>query len=52
MEVLGIKGDGYIPTYTRTDLTDDLHRIFGLNTDSEIITYKKFKKIASQIKVK
>lgn len=52
MEVLEIKGDGYIPTYTRTDLTDDLHRIFGLNTDSEIITYKKFKKIASQIKVK
>ena len=52
MEVLEIKGDGYIPTYTRTVLTDDLHRIFGLNTDSEIITYKKFKKIASQIKVK
>ncbi len=52
MEVLETKGDGYLPAYTRTDLTDDLHRIFGLDTDTEIISYKKFKKILSQVKVK
>lgn len=52
MEVLETKGDGYLPAYTRTDLTDDLHQIFDLNTDTEIISYKKFKKILSQIKVK
>lgn len=52
MEVLETKGDGYIPAYTRTDLTDDLHRIFDLNTDTEIITYKKFKEILSKVKVK
>lgn len=52
MEVLEAKGDGYLPAYTRTDLTDDLHQIFGLNTSTEIITYKKIKKILSQIKGK
>ncbi len=52
MEVLETKGDGFLPAYTRTDLTDDLHQIFGLNTDTKIISYKKCKKILSQIKVK
>lgn len=52
MEVLETKGYGYLPAYTRTDLTDDLHQIFGLNTDTEIISYKKYKKILSQIKTK
>lgn len=52
MEVLETKGDGYLPAYTRTDLTDDLHRIFGLDTDAEIISYKKFKKILNQVKAK
>lgn len=52
MEVLEAKGDGYLPAYTRTDLTDDLHQIFGLDTDTEIISYKKIKKIFSQFKSK
>lgn len=52
MEVLETKGDGYLPAYMRTDLTDDLHALFGLNMDVEIITYKKFKKILSKVKVK
>lgn len=51
MEVLETKGDGYLPNYIRTNLTDDLHQIFGLETDTEIITYKKMKKILSQVKV-
>lgn len=52
MEVLETKGDGYLPDYTRTGLTDDLHQIFGLDTDTEIISYQKLKKILSKVKVK
>ena len=29
---------GYIPSYTRTELTDTLHQIFGFRMDYEIIT--------------
>ena len=50
MKVLESKGDGYIPEYTRTDLTDDLHELFGFRTDYEINTYKDFKKIFTLIK--
>ena len=50
MKVLEFKGDGYIPEYIRTDLTDDLHELFGFRTDYEINTYKDFKKIFSIIK--
>ena len=42
--------DSYIPNYTRTDLTDDLHDKFGFRTDCEVIDIKKFKKIFTQIK--
>ena len=49
MNVLESKGDGYIPEYIRTDLTDDLHEIFNFRTDYEINTYKDFKKIFEQI---
>ena len=45
MKMLELKGKGYIPEYTRTDLTDDLHCFLGINTDYEIIDYKKIKKI-------
>ena len=48
--MLESKGDGYIPAYMRTDLTDELHDIFGFRTDYEINTYKDFKKIFNQIK--
>ena len=50
MNVLESKGDGYIPSYTRTNITDDLHEIFSFRTDYEINTYKDFKKIFQQIK--
>src|SRR5574344_614004 len=49
MNVLETKGDGYIPEYIRTDLTDDLHELFGFRTDYEINTYKDLKKIFEQI---
>ena len=35
----------YVPSYTRTDLTDALHEAMGFRTDYEIITARQFKKI-------
>ena len=32
------KASGYIPSYTRTELTDALHKTFGFRTDYEFIT--------------
>ena len=49
MNVLEIKGDGYIPEYIRTDITDELHELFNFRTDCEINTYKDFKKIFDTI---
>lgn len=50
MNVLENKGDGYFPEYIRTNITDDLHELFGFRTDYEINTYKDFKKIFQLIK--
>lgn len=44
------KGTGYSPAYTRTDLTDDLHEVFGFRTDYEIINYENFKKFFIKVK--
>ena len=49
MKLLEHKGKGFEPLYTRNELTDALHEYLGLNTDTEIITYKKIKKIFSSI---
>lgn len=48
MKMLEHKGKGFEPTYTRTNLTDDLHHFLGINTDTEILTYEKIKKILIQ----
>ena len=45
MKMLEHKGKGFEPEYKRNDLTDDLHSFLGLNTDTEILTYKKIKEI-------
>lgn len=50
MTVLEQKGLGFEPEYERTVLTDDLHEIFKFNTDLEILSYKKMKKIFDNIK--
>ena len=50
MKMLEHKGKGYEPIQDRNDLTDDLHRFLGINTDTQIITYKKIKKILEQTK--
>ena len=45
MNFLSIPGEGYIPTYTRTELTDALHEAFGFRTDYQIVSQKQMKKI-------
>ena len=45
-----IKEAGYIPSYTRTDLTDKLHEVFGFRTDYEIMVPEAMKKIFSLTK--
>ena len=47
MNMLEQKGCGYQPSYERTNLTDELHELFKFNTDYEIVSYKKMKKIIS-----
>ncbi|MEG0377996.1 MAG: IS1634 family transposase [Eubacterium sp.] len=43
---------GYIPSYTRTDLTDALHECFGFRTDYEIINDVNMKKLMRLTKKK
>ena len=45
MDFYHVDGEGYIPIYTRDDLTDDLHEAFGFRTDYQIISTQKMKKI-------
>ena len=41
---------GYIPAYTRTDITDSLHEKFNFRTDYEILESKEIKKILRKTK--
>ncbi len=41
---------GYLPTYLRTNLTDNLHEKFGFRTDNEITTTISIKKILKNLK--
>ena len=50
MNLMYVGEEGYIPTYTRTDLTDELHEKYGFRTDYEITTEKKMKKILKDLK--
>lgn len=42
--------EGYIPLYTRNDITDNLHSVFGFRTDYEIIPPSKMRSIISLTK--
>ena len=44
MNFLKATGEGYIPTYTRTELTDCLHEAFGFRTDYQNVSEKQMKK--------
>ena len=50
MDFTKLKDTGYIPSYTRTDLTDALHDAFGFRTDYEILSTGAMKKIFSLTK--
>lgn len=41
---------GYIPSYTRTELTDALHKTFGFRTDYEFITKASMRTIIKETK--
>lgn len=45
MNFLQLPTGDYIPTYTRTDITDLFHEVFGFRTDYEILSEKQMKKI-------
>lgn len=42
--------EGYIPLYTRNDITDELHEKYEFRTDYEITTENKMKKILKNVK--
>ena len=50
MNFLSVNGEGYIPTYTRTDLTNHLHGSAGFRTDYQIVTKKQMRSIISLTK--
>jgi len=50
MNFLKVQTEGYIPTYTRTDLTDALHEAFEFRTDHQIISTTQMKKIFKSTK--
>jgi len=50
MNFLEVKGEGYVPTYTRTDFTDALHEKFGFRTDYQIVNTNQMKKIFNSTK--
>lgn len=50
MNFLYLRGNGYVPTYERSDLTDRLHEISGFRTDNEIVPTDTMKKIISLTK--
>jgi transposase len=43
MNFFELKGEGYTPSYTRSDFTDSLHDAFGFRTDYEITTSSQMK---------
>jgi transposase len=51
MNFLEVKGEGYVPSYTRTDFTDALHEAFGFRTDYQIFTTSMMKKIFKETKI-
>ena len=50
MNFLSVSGEGYVPTYIRTDLTNNLHGSAGFRTDTQIVAKQRMKKIISDTK--
>ena len=50
MNLIKHNEDGYIPVFTRTDITDSLHKKFDFRIDYEIVNKKNLKNIFKKIK--
>ena len=50
MNFMELRGEGYVPVYTRTEITDALHMAFNFRTDTEIVGIKQIKKIFKETK--
>lgn len=50
MNFFHMDGIGYLPEYTRSEITDALHEEFGFRTDTEIVPEKNMKKIIKTTK--
>lgn len=50
MNFLSVEGEGYIPTYTRTVLTNALHATAEFRTDTQIVTKKMMRCIIASTK--
>ena len=44
------QNSGYVPSYKRTDITDDLHAAFGFHTDYEFISKSTMRSIIKETK--
>jgi len=45
MNFYEVKGEGFVPSYMRTDFTDSLHDVFGFRTDYQILPMRQMKNI-------
>jgi len=50
MNFYELKGEGFIPSYTRTHFTDALHETYGFRTDYQIVNTKQMKNIFANTK--
>ena len=50
MNFASVTGEGYIPSYTRTDLTNNLHGSAGFRTDTQIVSKQRMKSIIAESK--
>ena len=52
MNFAEVEEQGFIPLYSRSKITDDLHNVCGFNTDFQFITKSKMKTIQKKSKEK
>ena len=50
MNFARVHGEGFLPVYTRTDITDALHYAFEFRTDCKLISKSAMRKIISSLK--
>lgn len=45
-----LKGKGYIPNFTRTQITDDLHNFLGFRMDTELVTFERIRNFLDKLR--